>query len=293
MEKLLKTMPSRSLRASMHARLWAFCGILLMSPLSPAAAADASAWDKGAHSALRLVAGHAPPSGKIWRAGISLEIEQGWKTYWRYPGDSGVPPHFDFSGSTNVDAVAVEWPAPQAFEDGGGGIAIGYKHAVIFPLKITPREAGKPVVLNLSASYAVCEKLCVPATGKAVLTLDGGPSSHADAIAEAEAKVPQVSKPGATSDLALLSLHREDGTPKKAVVDIRAAPGEKVHIFVEGPSPAWALPLPHPQPGAPAGQQRFAFALDGVPSGATLKGAELRFTIVGADKAIDVRARLD
>jgi hypothetical protein len=106
--------------------------------------------------------------------------------------------------------------------------------------------------------------------------------------------VPQAAAPGAAGDLSLVSLHRENGTPKQqAIVDIRAAPDEKLQIFVEGPSPAWALPLPRQQSGAPAGQQRFVFALDGVPIGATLKGTELRFTIVGKDNATDVRARLD
>jgi DsbC/DsbD-like thiol-disulfide interchange protein len=274
-------------------KLWFVCGILLMSGLSQAAAADASAWDKDTHSAVRLIAGNTAAGSQTMQAGVSLAIEDGWKTYWRYPGDSGVPPRFDFSGSDNVGAVTVAWPAPQGFED-GGGISIGYKHDVVFPLKITPREPGKPVVLKLKAEYAVCENLCVPATGKAELTLDGRPSSLAGAVADAQAKVPQAAAPGAAGDLSLVSLHRENGTPKQqAIVDIRAAPDEKLQIFVEGPSPAWALPLPRQQSGAPAGQQRFVFALDGVPSGATLKGTELRFTIVGKDNATDVRARLD
>ena len=77
--------------------------------------------------------------------------QPGWKTYWRYPGDSGVPPRFDFAGSDNVETVTVLWPAPQRFADGAGGNSIGYTDDVIFPLRIVPQDRGKPVTLRAEA----------------------------------------------------------------------------------------------------------------------------------------------
>ena len=62
---------------------------------------------------------------------------QGWKTYWRMPGDAGIPPQFDWSGSQNVKSVEVLWPAPQRFIDSGGE-TVGYKDRVVFPLRIVP-----------------------------------------------------------------------------------------------------------------------------------------------------------
>ena len=64
-------------------------------------------------------------------------------------------------------------------------------------------------------------------------------------------------------------------------------------LFAEGPTAHWALPLPEPVAGAPAGLQRFAFALDGLPPGESGKGATLRLTAVAGDKAIEVAFRLD
>ncbi len=65
---------------------------------------------------MRLVAGSAGGADRTsLRAGIELRLATGWKTYWRYPGDSGVPPRFDFSKSTNVKSVTVRWPAPHRF----------------------------------------------------------------------------------------------------------------------------------------------------------------------------------
>ena len=73
----------------------------------------------------------------ILRAGVEIRLAPGWKTYWRYPGDSGVPPQFDFANSDNVKSVSVPWPAPQRFSDSDGN-TIGYKDNVVFPLQREP-----------------------------------------------------------------------------------------------------------------------------------------------------------
>ena len=104
------------------------------------------------------------------RAGIEIKMQPGWHTYWRYPGDSGVPPRFDFSGADNVAAVKVLYPAPHAFTD-GAGTTIGYKDSVIFPLRVFARQKDRPVKLHVKIDYAVCAKLCVPVEANAELTL--------------------------------------------------------------------------------------------------------------------------
>ena len=112
------------------------------------------------------------------RAGVEIKLKPGWKTYWRYPGDSGVPPVFDFAASENVKAVTVLYPAPMRFADGGGGHSIGYKGDVILPLHVVPQDAGKPVTLRLKLDYAVCEKLCVPAKAEPSFALSGDDSAQ-------------------------------------------------------------------------------------------------------------------
>src|SRR5215475_14153567 len=118
--------------------------LLFMPMVLPAQAADASAWDKDMHSAMRLIAAGAPRGGAAtFRAGVEIRLDSGWKTYWRYPGDSGVPPRFTFTRSDNVKSVAIGWPAPHRFSDASGG-SIGYKDHVIFPLTVEPQDATKP-----------------------------------------------------------------------------------------------------------------------------------------------------
>src|SRR5947199_3748127 len=138
-----------------------FAAALLASSLAiEARAQDASPWQRDGHSAVRLLAGSG--SGAVLLGGIAFQLQQGWKTYWRTPGDSGVPPRFDFSKSDNVEAVTVLWPAPLKFDDGAGGHSIGYHNQVVLPLRIVAKAADKPVTLRAEINYAVCEKICIP-----------------------------------------------------------------------------------------------------------------------------------
>lgn len=256
---------------------------------APARAADASAWGEDSRSAVRLIAGTSK-DGAALRAGIEIKMQSGWKTYWRYPGDSGVPPRFDFSGSDNVKTAKVLYPAPHAFSDETGH-TIGYKNGVIFPVQVTPREPGKPVALRLKVDYAVCEKLCVPAEGRADLVLGAGASAHDAALAAAEARVP---RPASAAD-ADLKVKRVNNAAKPLIaVDFAASAGQPVELFVEGPTADWALPVPQPAQGAPAGRRHFGFELDGLPSGVDPKGRfELTFTLVEGERAVEIKTHLD
>ena len=227
------------------------------------------------------------------RAGIELRLAAGWKTYWRYPGDSGVPPVFDFSKSENVKSVDILWPAPHRFTDDGGA-SIGYKGGVILPLRVVSENPKRPVTLRLALDYAVCEKLCVPAKGAATLDLAGAPSPHDARLAAAEAQVPRPARMGETAPLGIGTVRREPGTPHpRVVVEIAAPAAAPLDLFVEGPTEEWALPLPEPVSGASPGRRRFAFDLDGLPPGANAIGARLRFTLVSGENAVEVTTVLE
>lgn len=258
---------------------------------SPGHAADASAWDKGERSAVRLIVASAPEGGSpMLRAGVEIRLNKGWKTYWRYPGDSGVPPRFSFVRSDNIKAVTVKWPAPHRFSD-GGGFSIGYKDYVIFPLAVEPIDPAKPVTLRLDLDYAICEKLCVPAEAKAELELSPARTSHDAALAMAEARVPRPVTVGDAASFAIVAVGQE--APGRVTVDVRAPGIAELDLFAEGPTPEWALPLPEPVAGAPGGTRRFSFALDGLPPGARAAGAVLTLTAVAPQGAIETTYRLD
>src|SRR3954467_7227291 len=114
-------------------------------------AEDASPWQRDTHSAVRLLAGSR--SGTVLLGGVAIQLQPGWKTYWRTPGDSGVPPRFDFSKSEDVEAVPGFAPAPAKFEDGAGGYSFGYRDQIVMPLRIVPKNADKPVRLRAAIDY--------------------------------------------------------------------------------------------------------------------------------------------
>ena len=150
---------------------------------------------------------------------------------------------------------------------------------------------GKPVRLRLKVDYAVCEKLCVPAEGRTEFLLAPGDSAQNSALMAAEAHVPKQT----TAAQAGLTAHRVDSGAKPAVaVDLAASAGQPVELFVEGPTPQWALPIPKPSQGSQAGRAQFRFELDGLPPGVNPKGPiDLIFTVVTGDRAVEVQTHLD
>lgn len=257
-------------------------------------AADASRWDGDQRSAVRLIAGTAldESGARILRGGIEVKLAQGWKMYWRYPGDAGVPPRFDFAGSENVKAIKVLWPAPQRFSEEGINL-IAYKGDVILPLRIVPEDERKVVVVRLKLDYGICEKLCILAEAKTELVLSGDATSHEVALVAAEARVPKQIALGEGQTLAIRAVRREVGpTRPRIVVDIAAPEASAVELFAEGPAPDWALPVPEPI-SAEGELRRFAFDLAGVPSDVKSKGSVLKFTAVAGEEAIEVSTPLD
>ena len=73
----------------------------------------------------------------------------------------------------------------------------------------------------------------------------------------------------------------------------RRRPARRSNCSPKGRRPDWALPVPSPVAGAPAGQQRFAFELDGLPPNTKPDGATLTLTAVAGEQAIEVPYRLD
>jgi DsbC/DsbD-like thiol-disulfide interchange protein len=286
--------------------------VIAMALAADVAAAE-SAWVRAPHSALRLIEA-GPADGATLNAGLDLRLDAGWKTYWRYPGEAGLPPQFDFSGSVNVAAVEVGWPAPRRFE-AGGTVSIGYHDRVVFPLHVRPLDPARPVVLAAEVSFAVCGVQCVPAAAALHLPLaaQGAPAKAAamagagdgaDAATQVQrfrARVPQPvavgapgaeNRPGTPGPLAITAVAVDRTvTPWRATVEAAAPPDAE--LFVEGPTAAWALPVPGPAAAVGPGRVRFQFDLDGAPPDAALAGARLTLTLVSEAGAIEAAVTLE
>jgi DsbC/DsbD-like thiol-disulfide interchange protein len=123
----------------------------------------------------------------LWQAGVLVELDADWKTYWRNPGDAGIPPQFDWAGSANVELVEVSYPVPTRFNDASGE-AIGYHGKVLFPLAVKSVDADRPIQLALKMFFAVCQTVCIPASAELATELSA--SSSNQSILAAQQRVP-------------------------------------------------------------------------------------------------------
>jgi DsbC/DsbD-like thiol-disulfide interchange protein len=263
--------------------------VFVLSVGPQARAQDSSPWQKDGHSAVRLLAGSR--SGAVLLGGIAFQLQPGWHTYWRTPGDSGVPPRIDFGKSENIEAVTILWPAPTKFADGAGGTSLGYQKQVVLPLRIVAKNADKPVTLRADINYAVCEKLCIPVEASAELAFTSVASTEDSALSAALDTVPKPATIGDPNSLTIRDVKREG--KNGVLVDVAAPDSAEVNLFVEGPTPDWALPVPKLLEQGPPGVKRFAFDLDGLPPGANPDGAALKLTLVGGERAYEFNVNLN
>lgn len=210
---------------------------------SEPAAPVASDWVKGFDNKARLVAGQAVRNGQAGLyAGVEVAMPEGWKTYWRSPGDAGgVPPDFDWQASENLASADVLYPAPHRLHDKAGD-AVGYKDGVIFPVRLTPKDATKPVILHGKVEYGLCKDICIPAEAdlKVVIPPNVGASAE---LTETLARVPQKS-PRSGVDPKLAAWHLDQSTEKpKLVLNVETAFPDNADAFIVAPGGTY-IPLP-------------------------------------------------
>ena len=125
--------------------------IIISSSLFTTAIAKSSDWYESETSKLRLISPYAQNNTKEIIIGLEYQMEPGWKTYWKSPGDGGFPQTVSWDNSINVKHVNILWPTPSKFEILGFS-SLGYENNVIFPLEITIADELKTldrkIVLN-------------------------------------------------------------------------------------------------------------------------------------------------
>lgn len=235
-------------------------------------------WAKGNSSRMRLIAMGLSGSGDIV-AGVELQLDEGWKTYWRVPGDAGgVPPEMDFSASVNVAKTELKFPAPRRLSDKAGE-NIGYKHAVIFPVRVTPKTVGQPVTFDVNVLVGVCKNICIPEERHLTLAFD--PKAEPDdrivrKLTGALAALPgDASQNGRLPKVVSISVEGN-----KAIIEA-AYPGgtDGADLFAEAPDGSY-VPMAKPMDGAPDGHRRFTIDLAQADAFKAPSGKAMRFTLV-------------
>jgi DsbC/DsbD-like thiol-disulfide interchange protein len=161
--------------------------ILLLTVFTALASAQAFATTQDDVLSAGILPGWEMPNGHHMAA-LQLNLAPGWKTYWRAPGDAGIPPMFDWSGSQNVKSVQIHWPSPTVFHNNGMQ-TIGYHEALTLPIEVTPIDPSQPIELQAQVDLGVCDEICMPA----IVTLSAelkAPGMRDEAIRAALQSVP-------------------------------------------------------------------------------------------------------
>ena len=211
------------------------------------AAANESAWVRHPEIALRLISGSAASGeGGALRLGLEMRLAPGWKTYWRSPGDAGLPPAIEWTESANLAGAELRFPAPERFTLFGFE-TFGYGGHVILPIVA---RAGGPGETRIRAGVdvLVCEKLCIPYRADLALDLPAGaqaPTAHTHEIAKFESAVPPIDADGrGVNGLALESAAFRGGDTPALIVRARAEPPFAApDVFIET-ADGWSFAKP-------------------------------------------------
>jgi DsbC/DsbD-like thiol-disulfide interchange protein len=247
------------------------------------ALAGESSWQQGFHSRVRLISGGDRDGRRL--AGIEVVLDDGFKTYWRTPGDAGLPPRFDWSGSDNAAALEILWPAPTRTED-AGGVTFGYGGRVVLPVLVSPADPSKPVDLKLALDYGVCKDICIPAHADLELTLPVKADAGQTSLEHALAAVPRPQPVGSDAPLAVVGAERIPGEKPSFSVRVRAPAGTSPVLFAEGPED-WYLTT-----SAAPGGDAFKVTIDEHPNDPAAD-VLLKLTLVAGEQAIESELRLD
>lgn len=244
---------------------------------------------QGFHSKVRLLSGGK--QGENWLAGIEITLDPGFKTYWRSPGESGLPPSFDWSRSENVANIEVRWPAPMRYED-AAGIAYVYTHKVVLPTVVSPIAKDKPVKLALFIDYGICKDICIPAHAELNLPLSETGLDHA-AIENAMSMVPRQQAVGERTDLSILSVQPPSPAGNTLVVTAHAPTGSPPVLFAEGPD-NWYFSVSKAVPETSAATTAWVFNLTIEEKPKEAAGPiPLTLTLVAGGKATETQVSLD
>lgn len=217
-------------------------------------------------------------------AGLELSLAPGWKTYWRSPGDAGIPPSFDWSGSENVKSVRIQWPAPAVFHTDGMQ-SIGYHDRVILPLEVTAIDPGLPMRLAVEVQLGICDKICLPASLS--LMSDLGPEGQDDGIAAALSQRAATAGEAGVSGVSCTIDPIADGLRLTARIGL-ADPGHHEVVAFETADPAvWVAEAVTRREGGELVTMTELVPPNGAPF--ALERSAVTMTILYAGAAIEVR----
>lgn len=219
-------------------------------------------------------------------AALRFTLQDGWKTYWRAPGDAGIPPQFDWRGSRNLSRVEVTWPTPKQINQGGVR-TIGYTDELVLPLRLAPKKAGQAITLTGTIEMGVCSDICVPVTVKVTNELSGATGKPDPRIVAALAARPYTASEAGVSRVACRVSPMKDGLRLRAEVDMPNMGGQELAVIEADDPSIWIAQANTERKGGRLVAETDVYHAEG--QAFALNRSGLRITVLGGGHAVDIR----
>jgi DsbC/DsbD-like thiol-disulfide interchange protein len=218
-------------------------------------------------------------------AAFSVTLAPGWKTYWRKPGNAGIPPVFDWSASENLGSVRYHWTTPEVFHT-AGYLTIGYHDGMMLPVEVTAVDPTLPVVLRATVEMGVCSDICVPATVSvdAVLTAAG---TNSPAIKAALRAQPLAAGAAGLGWISCAVEPTADGLRLTATISVPRQGRDETVVFESGIANVWASEATSSRSGDVLTAVADLVAPSGAPFALDRSGVVL--TVIGDGQAVEIR----
>lgn len=219
-------------------------------------------------------------------AALHLKLNDGWKTYWRSPGDAGIPPQFIWSGSRNLSNVAVSWPTPKRILQSGVH-TIGYENSLTLPLTLTPTQKSKPISLDGEIIIGVCKDVCVPMTLKLSQDLPAGQTKPDPRIVAALADRPYSAAEAGVARVACHISPLADGLHLRAEVDLPATGAGELAVIETANPQVWVAQAKTSRQGGRLIAETELYHVEGRTFAINRSG--LRITVLGKKHAVEIQ----
>lgn len=158
--------------------------LLILACSLPVTAAE-TPWQEVAPGArVRLISSDVLKPDRTTMVALEIDMPMATNTYWRVPGETGIPTEFDFAGSNGVTGQEVLWPFP-LIETKTGYVDFVYRGPTVLPVEL--KLDGKAADLKVAVVMGVCSDICVPVTASFELPLGFAAPDRAQGLRIAQA----------------------------------------------------------------------------------------------------------
>ncbi len=218
--------------------------------------------------------------------GLHITLPPGWKTYWRAPGDAGIPPLIELNGSRNLSAMVPEWPTPHVFSQNGMR-SVGYRDDVILPIILTPESPDAPISLRGRLQIGICKDICVPAELMFDAALPPGSARRDPQISAALADRPVAGRDAGLGRITCSVSVTADGLSLSADFLLPSTGGTEYAVVETANPEVWVAEAVTRRRGDMLHVQTEMMHVEG--GGFALDRSGIRITVLGSDRAVDIQ----